>query len=138
MEFVFCSQTGALLGNGGVMLGNSFGFACNFEGSAVCTETAVKWFGVQDGMTAGVNDNALLQNTFYGNGLLATQAGLVKIHDIFPSMMALTRDNGYQKASNILRKPHVENASDATSVLIKAGALALSSRSAMSLSQKNS
>ena len=120
------------------MLDNSFGFARNFEGSAVCTETAVKWFGVQDGMTAGVNDNALLQNTFYGNGLLATQDGLVKIQDVVPGMIVLTRDNGYQKVSNILRKPHVENASDSTSVLIKAGALAPSSRSAMSLSQKNS
>lgn len=127
MEFVFCSQTGTLLGNGGVMLDNSFGFARNFEGSAVCTETAVKWFGVQDGMTAGVNDNALLQNTFYGNGLLATQDGLVKIQDVVPGMIVLTRDNGYQKVSNILRKPHVENASDSTSVLIKAGALAPSS-----------
>ena len=68
MEFVFCSQTGTLLGNGGVMLDNSFGFARNFEGSAVCTETAVKWFGVQDGMTAGVNDNALLQTHFMEMG----------------------------------------------------------------------
>ena len=127
MEFVFCSQTGALLGNAAVMLGNSFGFARNFEGSAVGTETAVEWFGVQDGMTAGVNDNALLQNSFYGNGLLATQDGLVKIHDVVPGMMVLTRDNGYQKVSKILRKPHVENASDATSVLIKARALAPSS-----------
>ena len=42
-------------------------------------------------------------------------------------MMVLTRDNGYQKVSNILRKPNLENASDATSVLIKAGALAPSS-----------
>ena len=127
MAFVFCSQTGTLLGNGGVMLDNSFGFARNFESSAVCTVTAVKWFGVQDGMTAGVNDNALLQNTFYGNGLLATQDRLVKTQDVVPGMIVLTRDIGYQKVSNILRKPNVENASDATSVLIKAGALAPSS-----------
>ena len=67
-----------LLGNGGVMLDNSFDFARNFEGSAVYRNGG-KWFGVQDGMTAGVNDNALLQNTFYGNGLLTIQDGLVKM-----------------------------------------------------------
>ena len=61
---MFCSQTGTHLGNGGVMLDNSFGFARNFEGSAVCTETAVKWVGGQGGTTAGVNDNVLFQIHF--------------------------------------------------------------------------
>ena len=116
------------------MLNNSFGFARNFEGSAICTETAVKWFGVQDSMTAGVNDNALLQNTFYGNGLLATQAGLVK-NTISSSMIANPRQwisekvTFYANHMSKMRQIHLRS--------YKAGTCH-QARNAMSLSRKNS